>query len=122
MLRDHNIGGAIAAMSQHPRDDYPPAWDPPPRIGWPEPEQPAVMDVMKVLAREPAAPWVRAVYIDKFERRWLGWGVGNAESLREVMTLLHALPEGPALMKKHEHVIADFPPPTQPVTTRPGAP
>ena len=122
MLRDHNIGGAIAAMSQHPRDDYPPAWDPPPRIGWPEPEQPAVMDVMKVLAREPAAPWVRAVYIDKFERRWLGWGVGNAESLREVMTLLHALPEGPALMKKHEHVIADFPPPTQPVTTQPGAP
>ena len=60
-------------MSRHERDDYPPAWDPPPRLGWPEAEQPAVMDVMRVTRRsQPAAPWVRQIYIDKFERRWLG--------------------------------------------------
>ena len=50
MLRGGDIRAALAAMSRHERHDYPPAWDPPPRIGWPEPEQPPVMDVMKVLA------------------------------------------------------------------------
>jgi hypothetical protein len=128
MLRGGEIARALAFMSQHDRDAFPPAWDPPPRIGWPEPERPAVMDVMKVLAAEPTAPWVREVYIDKFERRWLGWGIRSEENFREVLALLHELPEGPALLKKHAEFLGwvadayDNRATTTQATTRPGAP
>lgn len=128
LLRRGDIAKGLAAMSRHERDEYPPAWDPPPRIGWPEPEQPAVMDLMQVLATEPAtAPWVREVYIDKFERRWLGWGIRREEDLRRVEAVLRELPEGPALLKKHDEFLGwvadayDRTAATQ-ATTQPGAP
>jgi len=128
MLRGGDIRAALAAMSRHERHDYPPAWDPPPRIGWPEPEQPPVMDVMKVLAAEPDAPWVRELYIDKFERRWLhSVAYWNDENLAELLAVLDTLPEGAALKQKHSDMIGVARSATQPAltttsTTQPGAP
>jgi hypothetical protein len=132
LLLRGDIAKGLAEMSRHERDDYPPAWDPPPRIGWPEPEQPAVMDVIKVLATEPAGPWVREIYIDKFERRWLDLRVyWDEETLPKFDALLDALPEGPELKKKHGDFIGLMPSTTTqpaparsraPATTQSGAP
>ena len=102
MLRTGQIATALAEMSRHERGDYPPAWDPPPRIGWPEAEMPRMLDVMRVIAAQPTADWVRAAYLDKFERRQMGeyldWESG---SLPAVLSVLDALPEGPALREKY---------------------
>jgi hypothetical protein len=123
LLRRGDIAGGLAEMSRHERRDYPPAWDPPPRIGWPEPEQPAVMDVMQVLATEPAAPWVRADYVDKFERRWLDsrmfW---TGENTERFVALLNVLPEGAALKHKYRDVIGPAATQPAPTTTQSGVP
>ena len=117
LLRRGDISTAIAAMSRHERHDYPPAWDPPPRIGWPEPQQPPVMDVVAVLAKQPAAPWVRAAYIDKFERRWLysrmHW---TEDNFARLVALIGALPEGPELKRKYADLIGDVAAAMQPTT------
>ena len=103
LLRAGEIDSAITIMSRHARMDFPPHWDPPPRLGWSETEQPTVLAVMRVLAhRDDAAPWVREIYLDKFERRWLGPPLrGQPEKRADVLRLLERLPEGPALMQKY---------------------
>ena len=78
---------------------------------------------MDVLAKQPAAPWVRELYLDKFERRWFSsrmyWD--EDESAR-ILALLDALPEGPALKERHADFLAWLASATQPATTQPGVP
>ncbi len=102
-----DIAGAIAEMSEHQPKDFPPNWSPPPRIGWAD-ESPDIVRVMEVLTTQPAAPWVRAIFIDKFERGRFGMGrIFHHVSSEELDSLLDRLPEGPALRVKHDE-IGDF--------------
>ncbi len=105
MLRSGRIAQAVETMSKHDRDDYPPAWDPPPRIGWPGPEVPAVLDVLNVIVDRGAADWVRAAYVDKFERRHLGMALLWEGTIRpDVVRLLERLPEGEQLRQRNAYV------------------
>jgi hypothetical protein len=93
-------------MSEHQRRDFPPGWEPPPRIGFVE-EPPHILDVMDVLVARETAPWVRDEYMDKF-RRYLreddafsSFGhdpsVKHSSSLARAVRILERLPEGPAI-------------------------
>lgn len=63
-LREGNIYQALATMSAHPRDAFPPHWDPPPRIGYGE-RQPPILDVVEVALAMDADPWVVDVFMEK---------------------------------------------------------
>lgn len=102
MLRAGQIDAAMMRMSQHDQSDYPPSWDPPPRIGWSEPEVPDVLEVMQYILRNETAPWVRAVYIDKFDRRWLsGLVFYRPQQAQDIVAILDALAEGPLLRNRY---------------------
>jgi len=119
-MKKGDIAGAIDEMSRHARTDFPPQWSPPPLIGWRD-ESPEILDVIDALIAHPeAAGWVREVFIDKFERRSLSWGGphGHYYTSEEINRVLNALPEGPALRRKHSielDVLKEISPPaTQP--------
>lgn len=65
-LQAGRIESALQTMSAHSRDDFPPHWDPPPRIGYGE-SHPPLEDVLKALSETDASPWVRAMFQEKWE-------------------------------------------------------
>lgn len=126
-LRGGDLSAALREMSQHQQDDFPPHWDPPPRLGWAEPELPEILDVIPILIHEDAAEWVRAIYLDKFERRWLSrWTLLEEQHLERIEGILDSLPEGDHLRTKHADALEwahqaraqSGSPNTQPSTTR----
>ena len=64
-LRAERIREALATMSAHNRDDFPPHWDPPPRMGYGE-TVPSVSTIVEHLNEVPVNAWVGAIYVEKF--------------------------------------------------------
>jgi hypothetical protein len=102
-LKSGRIAEGLAVMSAHPQSDFPPQWEPPPRVGYGE-KIPPLLDVMEVMLARDAAPWVRAVYVDKL-RRCLADQFGlNSYSTNEraaLVRILKQLPEGPDIAAEH---------------------
>jgi hypothetical protein len=110
-LRSGRISEALAYMSAHERGDFPPHWDPPPRIGVGD-ERPPLLDVLETIAVTDVPGWVRGAYLDKL-RRWLGndvswsWEIGMDQATRErLVTVLERLPEGCAILSPHREELA----------------
>ena len=104
-----DYAGALTELSRHQPADYPPHWSPPPLIGWPtaRPDLLPVVDAMA--ARTDIAPWVRAVYVDKFERRYIGSGMMfGPHKQPEIEAVLDRLPESAALRSKHAEELERF--------------
>jgi hypothetical protein len=80
LLKSGALDEAIDFMSQRARDDFPPIWDPPPRVGYGE-KHPAVIDVLVASERRETPEWVRDLYVGKL--------IQNS-----YRTLRHALPFG----------------------------
>jgi hypothetical protein len=95
-LKEGRIAAALAEMSKHSPEDFPPHWDPPPKAGF-HGQDPPLVTVIESIADDPPAPWVRAIYMRKFEDylrwKWLGDDDGR------IVRLLQKLPEGPELRK-----------------------
>ncbi len=66
-FRADRITAALTLMSEHERGDFPPHWEPPPRLGYPSPAPP-ILEVIDSLTQKPQATWVEAIYLDKLER------------------------------------------------------
>jgi hypothetical protein len=69
-MKSGRIAAGLDLLSAHAQSDFPPQWDPPPRIGYRE-KSPDLLDVMDLIFTRKDAPWVRECYLDKF-RRFLG--------------------------------------------------
>lgn len=67
-LRGGRIHRALATMSAHDRGDFPPHWEPPPRIGYGE-RQPPILNVVETLLAMDAEPWVVDLFLDKLRGR-----------------------------------------------------
>jgi hypothetical protein len=104
-LRAGRVERAVEAMSALPREAFPPHWDPPPRVGYPD-ERPPLLDVMEVLADGRGSSWVRATYVDKFVRGhvrpWQRMRWAPEEEKARIRSILDRLPEGPAIRREHE--------------------
>jgi hypothetical protein len=100
-MKHGRIAEGLDVLSAHAASDFPPQWDPPPRIGYGE-TAPDILDVMEVIASGDYAPWVRACYLDKF-RRYLGddftfrYEPKSGAELAQLVRVLQRLPEGPAI-------------------------
>lgn len=64
-LRAGRIAEGLATMSAHERDDFPPHWDPPPRIGYRE-FTPDIVELQTQLQVIRVKPWVRELFDQKF--------------------------------------------------------
>jgi hypothetical protein len=100
-MREGRIAEGLDVLSGHAPSDFPPHWDPPPRIGYPH-ASPDIVLVLEVMAGRECAPWVRALYVDKFRRflgdypfSFLGTYRTRGEELARVVRVLRWLPEGP---------------------------
>jgi hypothetical protein len=102
-LRAGRIAEALADMSAHVPSDYPPSWEPPPRIGYGE-SSPFILDVIDVVVENPPAPWVREVFLEKLDRfldDYYGLPSSQRVELETLLRLLQRLPEGKSLFLKH---------------------
>jgi hypothetical protein len=63
LLREDFAEG-FAYMSRFERTDFPPIWDPPPRLGYRE-TTPSVDAIRAELAKDQGAPWARAIFLEK---------------------------------------------------------
>jgi hypothetical protein len=108
-FHEGRIGSAIAEMSAHAPNDFPPHWQPPPRYvsyyEWGKDAQ--LLAIWEVLLAEQPAPWVREVYLIKlrdFLRHARGISSDNAVKWVEVLT---KLPETPMLIGELENELHD---------------
>ena len=67
-LRTNRLQDAITIMRAHRIDEFPPHWDPPPRLG-DRNRSPSLFDLAQIVAEGPD-DWVRHVYLAKFQRQF----------------------------------------------------
>jgi hypothetical protein len=106
-LKNGRIGEALADMSAHAPSDYPPHWEPPPRVGYAE-SSPSIFDVMDVVVEKPPASWVRAIYVEKLDRFLsdaMVFSYHDGAHLKRLLPLLQRLPEGADLVVGHRATI-----------------
>jgi hypothetical protein len=70
-LKRGDVKIGIEVMSAHERDDFPPHWDPPPRIGFGE-TSPTLVDVLQVIAASEAPKWVEQIFAEKVIDQFAG--------------------------------------------------
>lgn len=64
--REGRIGDALAVMTAHSPEDFPPRWEPPPRYlkgEWAG----SILEIWEEILRDAPSPWVRHVYLDKLQ-------------------------------------------------------
>lgn len=99
-------------MSAHEPGDFPPHWDPPPRVAYRE-RTPDITDVQEHLDVLAVKPWVRAIYVDKFGN-WLrgeyeeegAWVELSAEEVARRIALIERMPERVQLVREHEYSLS----------------
>jgi hypothetical protein len=111
LFRRRQVADGLRLLDQHSQSDFPPHWDPPPRLGYPrEPvELPDVLDQLDQIR----TPWVRAVYVDKLERSYLDrWAAQSIalmpEESERLLKLLQTMPEGPELKARNAEAMAYY--------------
>ncbi len=107
-LRGGEIRESLLRMSEHVREEFPPHWEPPPRIGYGE-RSPKMDDVLLEMTTANVAPWVRTIFIDKMLRQLEGWEPWShtawnspQRDMNRYLTLLEKLgelPSGPELVR-----------------------
>jgi hypothetical protein len=65
-LNANRISEAIELMSRHKRQDFPPHWDPPPRLAYAN-AAPPLKNVLTIIADEGSAEWVQKLYFEKLQ-------------------------------------------------------
>jgi len=110
LLSEGKLTQGLAYMSQHQRSDFPPHWEPPPRLGYGETE-PRLFDVVKATHEQGSAEWVRDVYQEKMfdQARASPYGIERVIDLKEMdegdlrtyIEILERVPEGPRVAEFH---------------------
>ena len=103
LFQEGQIAGAVDFMSAHSQSDFPPQWDPPPRTGRRDLDS-QMLDTMESIIARNAAPWVHALYVDKF-RAFLGhpalfYFYWRDENLSRITRIMESVPEGSELARE----------------------
>ena len=98
-FKEGQVGLALAEMSAHVPEDFPPNWDPPPppHYKWEGQESPQLFEVFEEMSKTSPAPWVRDVYVKKLHE-WLWSGYFDPDNQLRMMKLLKTLPERTVLL------------------------
>jgi hypothetical protein len=108
-LHGGRISEGLQTMSAHEPGDFPPHWDPPPRVAYRE-RTPDITVVQEHLDIMTVKPWVRAIYVEKFgnwlagENDYVGaWGELPADEVARQIRLIERMPERLQLVRDNEH-------------------
>jgi hypothetical protein len=112
----HDIAAGVAILAAHPKNEFPPHWDPPPRPDWRE-DTPKVAAVLEHALLVQAPEWVISAYSTKWRAALTSksyvyrfqWDdttmIDPAEAARDVRILaLHSERERDALLKNHRPI------------------
>ena len=107
-IRAGRFREALDVMSAHQPADFPPHWDPPPRIGFNH-ERPRILKVVAALKPDDA-PWVRQLYFDKLDAA-LGrhhfpmFTLWEEADVGEILDVLACLPEGEHILRYKQDML-----------------
>jgi hypothetical protein len=99
-FQEGRFGDALALMSAHDPEDFPPHWEPPPRRLTPWSGQP-LFGVWDAILAQPPAPWVREAYLKKLQD-WLKESYLSLEDTERLAQILTKIPEGRDIMNALE--------------------
>jgi hypothetical protein len=106
-FKEGRIASALATMSAHAPGDFPPQWEPPPRLAYGA-RTPNVLEVMEEIVRHSVAPWVHEIYVQRFDQyldELFNYYPQDVDQLYSrwlrAADVLHHLPEGRALVAEH---------------------
>jgi hypothetical protein len=107
LLLSGRTADSLRLMSQHEPADFPPHWDPPPRIGYTDPAPP-LLNIIEQIVADPPADWVRQVYVNKLRDRFgdsygyefrFYWEGLTLDQRKRFVTAMESLPEAPGILK-----------------------
>jgi hypothetical protein len=108
-FRTGRVHEALEVMSAHDRGDFPPHWDPPPRIGYRE-KTPDIIEVAAQLDVTPLNGWVRQVYADKFQNSLRGeeegpgiWWELSPDQVKQRIEIIERMPNKAELIQENVH-------------------
>lgn len=104
LLKNGDVPAALLFMSERSPEDFPPQWNPPPRLGYRESE-PSLVDVRNAMTDDWPADWVATIYLDKIDRKLREeimpfWSQASWEHLAEH---LEAYPAEAKINAEHRH-------------------
>ena len=97
-LKANRIREALEIMSAHQPSDFPPHWDPPPRLGYRIP-RPDIADIQEIAGTLSLAPWVKTIFNQKFVNSLRGhsvlgiWDELSPEEISRRIELLDRIPK-----------------------------
>jgi hypothetical protein len=94
LFKQNELATAIRYLSDRQPADFPWDYQPPPVQDFREP--PTLLAIIETLANQPAAPWIRDLYLDRL-RQFLSnptWYLHYEDELERVISILKRLPEG----------------------------
>jgi hypothetical protein len=104
-LRAGNFSPALELMSQHTLADFPPHWDPPPRIAYRQPA-PDINDLLEHITTSKVAPWVLDLYAEKYAN-WLHGHYfdynRHPSVLERQLTIIQKLPNRKSILQDNQH-------------------
>ena len=116
-LAEDRLTEALSYMSALERDDFPPHWDSPPRIGYGE-ATPDLWKIMALIDENDVAPWVHSLYKEKVLAqagtpayvgdRLIDLAEMDQQSLEMYTRLLGETPEGREMAARHSFEIENI--------------
>jgi hypothetical protein len=115
LLQSGRVDEAVRYMSAHNPSEFPPHWDPPPRIGYGE-RVPNLVDVLLVCESADARDWVRAAYREKllFQSRADAWSYQlhavrlpqmSDRKMKDYIGMLRSWPRGGEVAAYHKQEV-----------------
>lgn len=106
-LKSGAIESGIRLMSEHPRSDFPPHWDPPPRTYWMD-QFLMLVEILPQIENPRTAIWVRDVYLKKYQENHDSYWYGmSEEEFERYLTLMKLSEVGRKELIKHRERIRE---------------
>lgn len=109
-LRNGRIREALATMSNHEQSDFPPHWDPPPRIGYGQ-WKPELLDVLEVAQSTDTKRWVLSLFEQKLiqvsgvpSARRRKWEQMQNDEFDRNLAIFEKLPQDSPVLEEHREV------------------
>lgn len=106
-LRAGRIAEGLDTMSAHEPNDFPPHWDPPPRLAYRE-QRPDIVELQELLQDLHLKPWVRELYGAKFGNSLRGensdmgvWWELPPDQIERRIAILERLPNRETTLREH---------------------
>jgi hypothetical protein len=109
LLQSGQIREGLELMSAHEPADFPPHWDPPPRLAYRE-SKPDIEEVYHHIALLEVKPWVTQVFTDKLSNSFYGegdheWWSMSEEELDRRVTLIESMPDRINVTRDHAETL-----------------